>query len=214
VAANDEITLCWIADGRSFADATQVIGADYHGVLVRDGWIVYDHYDKATHQSCTAHILRRCSEMEADLAGADRKIPAAAKAIIKEALAARNLTEPTQRAATAAECRARLDVLCAHPVGNDANRRLLKHLAHQAPHLFTFLTVEGVDATNYRGEQAVRPCVVNHKTWGGNRTEAGARTQGIVTSVIATAAKHGHDVIDYLASRARGPDPGLAVLLS
>lgn len=62
-------------------------------------------------------------------------------------------------------------------------------------------------------KQAVRPCVVNRKTWGGNRTWAGARTQGVLTSVIATAAKNGIDVVDYLAARARGPDLGLAVLL-
>ncbi len=103
VAANDEITLCWIAKGRSFADATQVIDADYNGVVVRDGWIVYDRYTQATHQSCTAHILRRCSEMEADLDGADRKIPTAAKAIIKDALAARDLPTPAERVAAAAE---------------------------------------------------------------------------------------------------------------
>lgn len=213
VAANDEITLCWIAKGRSFADATEVIDADYHGVVVRDGWIVYDRYTQATHQSCTAHILRRCSEMEADLEGADRKIPTAAKAIIKDALAARDLPTPAERAAAAAECSGRLDKLCARPTGNDANRRLLKHLGNQGPHLFTFLTVDGIDATNYRGEQAVRPCVVNRKTFGGNRTDTGARTQGVITSVIATAAKHGHDVIGYLAGRARSPDPGLAILL-
>lgn len=213
VAANNEVTLCWIAEGRSFADATTVIAADYDGVLVRDGWVVYDRYSQAEHQSCTAHILRRVSEMEADLTGVDRKIPTAAKAIIKDALAARDLPSPVERAAAAAECAARLEKLCARPTGNDANRRLLKHLAHQGPHLFTFLTIEGVEATNWHGEQAVRPCVVNRKTFGGNRTDAGARTQGIVTSVIATAAKHGHDVIGYLASRARAPDPGLAILL-
>jgi len=213
VAANDEITLCWIANGRSFADATTVIDADYQGVLVRDGWIVYDHYNKATHQSCTAHILRRASEMEADMTGADRKIPAAAKTIIKDALAARDLPTLPERAAAAAELAARLDKLCARPTGNDANRRLLKHLTHQGPHLFTFLTAEGVEATNWQGEQAVRPCVVNRKTFGGNRTDTGARTQGVVTSVIATATKHRHDVISYLAGRARSPDPGLAILL-
>lgn len=214
VAANDEVTLCWIAPGRGFADATTGIAADYHGVLVRDGWIVYDRYDQATHQSCSAHILRRCTEMEADLDGADRKIPAAAKTIIKDALAARNLSTAAERAAAAATAATRLERLCARPTGNDANRRLLKHLAHQGPHLFSFLTHDGVPATNWQGEQAVRPCVVNRKTVGGNRTEAGARTQGVITTVIATASKHGHDVISYLADRARRPDTGLAILLS
>ncbi len=49
VAANDEVTLCWVADGRGFAQATERVNADYSGVLVRDGYVVYNHYDKATH---------------------------------------------------------------------------------------------------------------------------------------------------------------------
>lgn len=48
---------------------------------------------------------------------------------------------------------------------------------------------------------------------GGNRTWAGARTQGVITSIIATAAKNGIDAVACLAARARDPDPGLAVLL-
>jgi transposase len=213
VAANVELTLAWIGEGRGFEQATEVVDADYPGVLVRDGYVVYNHYTKATHQSCTAHVLRRCHQMEADLPAADAKIPAAAKTIIKDALAARELATPAERAAAAAQCRARLDELCARPTSCDANRRLLKHLGHQADAMFTFLTVEGIDATNFRGEQAVRPCVVNRKTWGGNRTWAGAATQGVLTSIIATAAKHSLDPVDYLAARARSPDPGLAILL-
>jgi transposase len=55
VAANAEITLCWVADGRGFAQATEVLDADYKGVLVRDGYVVYNHYTQARHQSCIAH---------------------------------------------------------------------------------------------------------------------------------------------------------------
>lgn len=127
VAANAEITICWIGDGRGFDQATEVIAADYQGVLVRDGYVVYNNYSQARHQSCVAHVLRRCHNMEADLPKADAKIPAAAKAIIKDALRARDLPA-ADRLAAAVDLRARLDDLCARPVTNDANRRLLKHL--------------------------------------------------------------------------------------
>ncbi len=212
VAANDEITLCWVADGRGFAQATERIAADYSGVVVRDGYVVYNHYDKARHQACLAHLARRAREMEADLPREHRAIPTAAKTLIKDAFSARDLPSD-ERAAAAIELRARLDSLCERPPGHDDNRRLLNHLADQAPHMFTFLTTDGVPATNYHGEQAVRPCAVNRKVWGGNRTWAGADTYGTIVSVLATAAKHGIDGIDYLAARARSPDPGLAVLL-
>ncbi|MHB1536565.1 MAG: hypothetical protein ACYC1D_18525, partial [Acidimicrobiales bacterium] len=104
----------------------------------------------------------------------------------------------------------------ARPVNHDANRRLLAHLARQAPAMFTFLTTDpvlGIDATNWRAETGIRPAVVNRKTWGGNRTWNGARTQGIITSILRTAAQHGHDAVGYIADRARAPDPGLAILL-
>jgi transposase len=87
------------------------------------------------------------------------------------------------------------------------------HLAKESGALFTCLLIDGVDATNWKGETGVRPCVVNRKTWGGNRTWRGAKTQGVITSVIATAAKNGVDAIAYLTARARSPDPGLATLL-
>lgn len=212
VAATERVTLCWVAAGRGFDQATEVIAADYDGVLVRDGWAVYRQYTNAEHQTCTAHLVRRCHEMEADLAGPDREIPIAAKKILLDGLAARALPEP-ERAAAAAELKVRMAELCAQPQAHDANRRLLAHLANESDALFIYLRIDGVDATNWKGETAVRPCVVNRKTWGGNRTWAGAKTQSVMTSVIATAAKNGVDAVAYLAARARSPDPGLAILL-
>ncbi|MGH3574862.1 MAG: IS66 family transposase [Pseudonocardiaceae bacterium] len=212
VAATEGITMCWVADGRGFDEATTVIGAGYDGVLVRDGWVVYRNYKKAAHQSCTAHLLRRCAEMESDLAPTDRPTPAAAKAILLDGLAARDLPR-AEKAKAATELTVRMAELCARPQANDANRRLLAHLAKESDALFTYLLIDGVDATNWRGETGVRPCVVNRKTWGGNRTWRGAKTQGVITSVIATAAKNGVDAIAYLAARARSPDPGLTILL-
>ena len=79
--------------------------------------------------------------------------------------------------------------------------------------MFSFLADDRVDATNWTAEQGIRPAVVNRKVWGGNRTDRGALAQSTMMSVIRTAAQHGIDAIDYLACRARSPDPGLAILL-
>ncbi|MHB8244377.1 MAG: IS66 family transposase [Acidimicrobiales bacterium] len=216
VATNEGLTCYWVTPGRGFADATETIHADYDGIIVRDGYVVYDHYDQAKAQTCLAHLLRRCREMEADLDGADRRIPTAAKAILKDALAVRELPTHPERAVATTELTARLGRLCARPAGCDANRRLLKHLAHQAPAMFTFLTADPdlrLDATNWRAETGIRPAVVNRKTWGGNRTWAGAATQGVITSILRTATQRGHDAVGYIADRARAPDSGLTVLL-
>jgi transposase len=52
---------------------------------------------------------------------------------------------------------------------HDENRKLVAHLYAERDALFTFLTRPGIDATNWRAEQAIRPAVVNRKVWGDNR---------------------------------------------
>lgn len=173
---------------------------------MRDGYVVYDQYTKATHHSCTVHILRRCHQWKRTCPPPTPKSPRPRRSSKTPSSPGRFPLPPSGPAA-AGKCRARLGALCAPPTSCDANRRLLKHLAHQADALFSFLTIEGIDATIFRGEQAVRPCFVNRKTWSGNRTWTGTGTQGILTSIIGTAAKAGIDAVDYLANRARAPDP-------
>jgi len=66
------------------------------------------------------------------------------------------------------------------------NRRFANHLLREREALFTFLSCPGLEATNWRAEQAIRPMVVTRKVWGGNRTSRGAHTQGVLVSILQT----------------------------
>jgi transposase len=79
---------------------------------------------------------------------------------------------------------------------HEPNRRLLGHLSNEREHMFTFLTEPGVQATNWRAEQALRPVIVNRKRWGGNRTANGALTQQITMSVIRTPRQQNIDPLN------------------
>ena len=59
-----------------------------------------------------------------------------------------------------------------------ASETLSAHLWKHLEEWFTFLSHPEVEPTNYQGEQAIRPAVVNRKVWGGNRTWAGAHALG------------------------------------
>ncbi len=48
-----------IQDGRGFDEAAAVLGAEFDGVLVRDGWAPYRQFDQAAHQTCLAHLGTR-----------------------------------------------------------------------------------------------------------------------------------------------------------
>jgi len=87
------------------------------------------------------------------------------------------------------------------------NRRLAKHLRHEQPWLFTFLHCPGIEATNNAAERALRPAVVARKTWGGNRTESGAKTQQILISILTTCRQQGKDSFDRIIELFRSPVP-------
>jgi hypothetical protein len=91
-----------------------------------------------------------------------------------------------------------------------ANRRLAKHLGHERPYWFTFLYCPGVvDAANNLAERVMRLLVAIRKNWGGNRTEDGARTQAILTSVLRTAQQQDKDAFQLLVDLLRSPQPKL-----
>lgn len=81
---------------------------------------------------------------------------------------------------------ARLDRSLQRSYCSPLNRRLACHLVRERDALFTFLNCPGLEATNWRAEQAIRPMVVTRKVWSGNRTIQGARTQGILVSILET----------------------------
>ena len=62
------------------------------------------------------------------------------------------------------------------------------HLLRKRNALFTFLNCPGLESTNWRAEQAIRPMVVARKVWGGNRTARGAQTQSILVAFCKPAA--------------------------
>src|SRR4051794_22885365 len=64
--------------------------------------------------------------------------------------------------------------------------------------LFTFLRHHDLDATNWRGEHAMRYAVVNCKVWGGNRTDRGADNQAILMSVLRTLKLRKIQPIEWL----------------
>jgi transposase len=86
---------------------------------------------------------------------------------------------------------------------NPSNERFAKHLWNHRDQLFTFLTVPGLDATNWRGEHAIRWGVILRKVWGGNRTQRGAQAQSVLMSIWRTCWQRGVSALDWLSQRLR-----------
>jgi transposase len=199
----DDLT-CYVISPRRNADALeQVLGIDWDGVLIHDGFASYDRFWAACHQQCLAHPLRRAHDLEQMQAGAAKRFPRQVIALFREALAVRDAYVagegdadllPVVHARRVDE----LQALTERPRTNAANDTLARHLWVHAEQWFAFLRDPSIPATNHRAEQALRPAVVNRKVWGGNRTEAGAEAQGIVASVLRTCSQRVVSAFDYV----------------
>jgi len=194
VAVSDDAVAYLIARERGVEASALLIGQDYAGTLIHDGWASYDRFWRAMHQTCLAHLLRRCHELLETATRGAVIFPRKVQAILQESLETRDLRDANAITAKAAARRAddlqeRMTRLVMPVKTHAPNERLAAHLQRHASQLFTFLRHKDVDATNYQAEQAIRPAVVNRKVWGGNRTEAGAVAQSILMTVLFTAAK-------------------------
>ena len=65
-------------------------------------------------------------------------------------------------------------------------------------------------ARGRQAEQALRPAVVNRKVWGGNRTQAGAKAQAIVMSVLQTCHQQAKSALSFISNAFRGRIGNLA----
>jgi len=208
------ITVYAIDRKRGVEVAASVLGWDYAGALIHDGWAPYDGFWKAIHQQCLAHLLRRCREMIEAATGAAARFPRQIKEVLQEALHLRDRRdagEVSDHGVAVARGRLgkRLDRLLHWKRAHAANERLAKHLYGHREHLLTFLEHPGLDATNWRAEQAIRPAVVNRKVWGGSRTATGAEAQSILMSVLRTCTQQHRDSLNFLSRLLRGQRPRL-----
>jgi transposase len=206
---------CYVIDRRRGVEvAESVLGSDYAGGMTHDGWAPYDRFWQALHQTCLAHLLRRCGEMLAVASRGAVRFPRQVKVLLGDALDLRDRREAGQVsvhgvAVAQGRLERRLDRLLEWTRADAANERLAKHLDKHRDQLFTFLRHPGLDATNWRAEQAIRPAVVNRKVWGGSRTPAGAQAQSILMSVLRSCAQQHRDALTFVSRTLRGQHPRL-----
>jgi hypothetical protein len=203
VFVGERATCYEIDTGRGRDVAERLLGSDWSGLLVHDGWSPYDGFTQARHQQCLAHLRRRCGELLETARGGAVRLPRRVLELTDIALHLRNEYQAGRR--TAADLAEHglglawaLDELVQGRFTYEPNRQLAQHLEKHLWNWFWFLLEPGTDATNHQAEQAIRPAVVNRKVWGGNRTWIGAVAQSVLTSVVRTCTQTSDFVISLL----------------
>jgi transposase len=204
-----ERVVCYAVEEHRKADALQgVIGIDWAGKMTHDGFASYDRFRQATHQQCLGHILRRVRELEAQATRGAVHYPRKLLALFTEAIHLRNRhlagevsAEELKEARQGFDERLQERAWPAREV--PAYETLSGHLWKHRAEWFTFLEHPEVEPTNWQGEQAIRPAVVNRKVWGGNRTWVGAHAQEVLLSVLATCQRLGRCALEFVSQTLR-----------
>lgn len=181
----DQDTLYVVRRSRGKRVLREVLGRDYGGVIVCDGWRSYSNYSGRL-QRCWAHLLREarylCEHVEearslgdglrglyARLSGwsRDKSPPGVATRLIEEA------KEEILRLT----CGPFADMRVAGFAGKVLNG---------LDHWFTFLGVSGVEPTNNRAERALREVVVQRKIIGCLRNTKGMMICETLMTLLAS----------------------------
>src|ERR1044071_742184 len=93
VAVSAKVTVYAILPGRGYEQAAIILGAEYDGFLIHDGWAPYYRFQFAFHQSCLAHLLKRCREMAHIASRAALTFPRAVEDLLKTSLELRDRHE-------------------------------------------------------------------------------------------------------------------------
>ena len=200
-----EQTLYRVVKHRDRATLHQTIAPNYKGVLVSDCLSVYDDAT-AVQQKCYAHHLKAISAAQAARASPSDWLKAI-EMLLRSAMALgkqRAQLQPDQW-----QQRLRALHLAAHAVLEETPRACVHEEAvrarlwKQRDHLFVFLEHNGVDPTNNLAERQLRPAVIRRKLSCGNKTQRGAHTFEVLTSLAATCRQRGQDFLQIAANAAR-----------
>jgi transposase len=206
----DRITLYVIRPSRGVDVPAEILGMEYAGRMVHDGWAPYDRFTHARHQQCLVHLLRRANGLIEQRGRAAVRVGKRIKAFLQKAIDLKSrrregVIGDHGFVVARGRLEKRLDRLLGLRSQVPECRRFVNHLIRHRDQLLTFLYEENLEASNWPAEQALRPAVVNRKVFGGSRTWAGAHALEVLASLFATCRQNGLDALEILSHLLRRP---------
>lgn len=190
----------------------EVLGEEFDGVLVCDGWTAYGSV-RCVRQQCLVHIHRDLQRLEVKKGVKPRPLlePRAPeftrrghppgeflrfadrlRAILREAVQLHERTEdPAYRRRMADSFQRRFDRLVKRLYNDPETERFAEGLWRRSREVFNFLRFPGVPWHNNGSERVIRRSVVVRKMSFGSRSLEGARTHAVLRSVEETCLRRG-----------------------
>lgn len=205
VFSNKDITIYTIRTGmgaRGHEVVEDILGPDFDGFLIVDGFKAYDVLDYKKGQ-CNSHLLRRAKELAETAEARERDKLQTLVSLLQEAI---DLAERRTQLSAANYQRRVQDIeyrFDAWLAGVARARTLSPELERLFHHMFNhyeqwllFLRESEVPATNNHAERMLRPAVITRKVGGCNKTLLGALVHSILASLMVTCRQQGQRFLD------------------
>ena len=177
----------------------EILGKDYRGIIVSDGWIVYQKFAKIL-QRCWAHLLRECDELEdkyKDFASLNNQI----HGLFNEIYSIRENPPPEEkRIKLQNKMKERLRFIGEKMSFNSRFEKLSTKILNGLDAWFTCVVYTDVEPTNNYAEQSLRELIVQRKIMGGLRSEDGAVVMERITTMLASWKKQEKPLFETMRS--------------
>ena len=192
---------------RSHEVPLAILGKDAKGTITTDGFSAYKTLLRKTQlhqQRCWSHILADAKELSEFYPEEAPPLLEGLKKIYACAAACKGHGTPADVAALTEALHTLLDrSFKSHKCATFA-----RNTRAAAPQLFCFVTDPEVEGTNNRTERAIRGGIVTaRKVSAGSRSESGAKTRGVLTSVLQSLRLRGLDILKGAGLNGPGPPP-------
>jgi transposase len=193
----DEHTLYAVRESRGHDVPAEVLGEDFAGTVVCDGWTAYPAFSSNL-QRCWAHILREAEEVAADHDEAEPIYRYLKQMFV--GLQSWLETDPTdrERAQMHRVAQRGLETLVERSDTDGPVATLLGKIDGGIDHWLTFVGEPAVSPTNNAAENALREPVVLRKIIGTLRNDRGMFVHETVLSLLATWRQQGRNPYDEL----------------
>jgi len=191
-------TLVAIRKSRGKNVLEEILGEDFKGVVVCDGWKPYASFTRRT-QRCWAHLLREAKCLAEDVEEAEPLKRALNKLYKDLKTSLLNNPPPEKRMRLKRNAKRRLSYWLNKGCKNEATKKFIQKLRNGFEYWFTFLTTPNVEPTNNRAERALREHVVQRKIIGTFRNGKGTRIYETVMTVLTTWKQQGRNLSQALA---------------
>jgi transposase len=186
----DSDTLYVVRRSRGKRVLREVLGRDYGGVIVCDGWRSYSNYSGHL-QRCWAHLLREARSLGEDVEEARGLSDGLGGLYARLCVWSRDKPPPDVAARLVDEAKEEILRLTCGPFVDERTARFAGKVLNGLDHWFTFLGVGGVEPSNNRAERALREVVVQRKIIGCLRNTKGMMICETLMTLLATWGQRG-----------------------